>query len=214
MLKFEPNDKIQINPPPLTLTPDDEQVGPRGDKRERIMDAALELFNQRGFHGTPMPMVADKAGVAAGTIYRYFESKEALVNALYQHWHSVFNADLFGDDWNHLPLRERFHIYWEKLANFAFSHPKAYAFLNLHFHSSYLDDESRAEIMKHWAQGEAFFAEARELQVTKDLPPEMLMLMIDGLFTGIFRSHVLGMVQMTSELISAGEECAWAMVRR
>ena len=187
---------------------------PSPDKRERILDAALVLFNERGFHGTPMPMVAEQAGVAAGTIYRYFESKEALVNALFQRWHNVLNENLFDEDWAQKPLRERFRIHWDALAAFAFTHPKAYAFLNLHFHSNYLDDESRAEIAKHWARGEAFFAEACEQQVTKDLPPEMLMLMIDGLFTGMFRSAMLGMVKITPDLIRAGEECAWAMVRR
>ena len=54
------------------------------DKREAIMQAALELFVERGFYGTAVPEIADRAGVGAGTIYRYFESKEALVNALYR----------------------------------------------------------------------------------------------------------------------------------
>ena len=43
-----------------------------------------ELFTERGFHGTAMPLVAERAGVAAGTIYRYFDSKEALVDAVFQ----------------------------------------------------------------------------------------------------------------------------------
>src|ERR1700730_16443430 len=54
------------------------------DKRAAIMTAALELFVERGFYGTAVPEIADKAQVGAGTIYRYFESKEALVNALYR----------------------------------------------------------------------------------------------------------------------------------
>src|SRR6185369_16360221 len=61
-----------------------------GDKRERILDAALSLFAERGFHGTPVPLVAERASVGAGTIYRYFASKEALVNALYQRWKMAF----------------------------------------------------------------------------------------------------------------------------
>ena len=48
------------------------------DKREAILQAALELFAERGFHGTSVPSVAERAGVGAGTIYRHFESKEAL----------------------------------------------------------------------------------------------------------------------------------------
>ena len=54
------------------------------DKREAILQAALELFVERGFYGTAVPEIADRASVGAGTIYRYFESKEALVNAIYR----------------------------------------------------------------------------------------------------------------------------------
>src|SRR5688500_10180049 len=61
-----------------------EQPAPSADKREAFMNAALELFVGRGFHGTAVPEIAEMAGVGAGTIYRYFESKEALVNALYR----------------------------------------------------------------------------------------------------------------------------------
>ena len=56
----------------------------RPDRRESIMDAALACFVERGFYGTAIPQIADKANIAAGTIYHYFESKEALVNALYR----------------------------------------------------------------------------------------------------------------------------------
>jgi len=45
------------------------------DKREEIMQAALELIAEHGFHGAPMAMIAEKAGVGAGTIYRYFRKQ-------------------------------------------------------------------------------------------------------------------------------------------
>src|SRR4051812_14698782 len=61
-----------------------------GDKRESIMSAALDLFVERGFFGTAVPEIADRAGVGAGTIYRYFESKEALVNAIYREQKLLF----------------------------------------------------------------------------------------------------------------------------
>ena len=53
------------------------------DKRKEIMLAALELIAEHGFHGAPMAMVADRAGVGAGTIYRYFESKDALIAEIF-----------------------------------------------------------------------------------------------------------------------------------
>jgi len=54
------------------------------NKRDDILQAALELFAERQYDGTTVPMIADKAQVGAGTIYRYFESKEVLVNELFQ----------------------------------------------------------------------------------------------------------------------------------
>ena len=53
------------------------------NKQEDIFDAAIKLFAERGYDGTTIPMIAEKANVGAGTIYRYFENKEALVNSLF-----------------------------------------------------------------------------------------------------------------------------------
>ena len=57
---------------------------PEGDKRRRILDAALKTFAERGFHGTSVPEVAEAAGVGTGTLYRYFAHKDALVNEVYR----------------------------------------------------------------------------------------------------------------------------------
>src|SRR5438105_3013209 len=84
-------------------------------KREAILDAALELFAERGFHGTAVPLVAEKAGVGAGTVYRYFESKEKLVNALYQQWKSRMAGCLFDQFPVDGPARTKFHALWEAL---------------------------------------------------------------------------------------------------
>ena len=52
-------------------------------KQDDILEAALELIAERGFHGAPISMIAKKAGVGEGTIYIYFENKDALINELY-----------------------------------------------------------------------------------------------------------------------------------
>ena len=53
------------------------------ETRERIVDAALRLFRDKGFDETTMRDVAAEAGVATGAAYYYFRSKEELVMALY-----------------------------------------------------------------------------------------------------------------------------------
>ncbi len=51
-------------------------------RRERIIEAAERAFVRHGFHATTMQHVAEEAEMSAGNLYRYFPSKEALVEGL------------------------------------------------------------------------------------------------------------------------------------
>ena len=55
-----------------------------GDKRERILHAAVRVFAKKGFHATRVSEIAAAAGVADGTIYLYFKSKDELLVALFE----------------------------------------------------------------------------------------------------------------------------------
>jgi AcrR family transcriptional regulator len=62
-------------------------VSPRWTRRKaarpsEIRDAALELFVQQGFAKTRVEEIAQRAGVTAGAIYRYFPNKEAILDSL------------------------------------------------------------------------------------------------------------------------------------
>ncbi|MGH7608060.1 MAG: TetR/AcrR family transcriptional regulator [Gemmatimonadales bacterium] len=52
--------------------------------RQRLIRTALELFTTRGYHDTTTALIAKKAGIAEGTIYRHFASKQQLMNELYR----------------------------------------------------------------------------------------------------------------------------------
>jgi TetR/AcrR family fatty acid metabolism transcriptional regulator len=54
------------------------------DKRDRILQAAVRVFARNGFHATRVSEVAKAAGVADGTIYLYFKSKEELLVSLFE----------------------------------------------------------------------------------------------------------------------------------
>lgn len=53
------------------------------DKRDRILDAATRVFAKRGFFAAQVADVAKRAGVAAGTVYLYFKSKDDLLLSLF-----------------------------------------------------------------------------------------------------------------------------------
>jgi AcrR family transcriptional regulator len=52
------------------------------DKKDRILESALELFASNGFHATSTSKVAKAAGVSEGLIFRHFENKEGLLESL------------------------------------------------------------------------------------------------------------------------------------
>ncbi len=51
-------------------------------RRRQILRAAASCFARRGFHETTVQEIADEADLSAGALYRYFDGKEALVEAL------------------------------------------------------------------------------------------------------------------------------------
>ena len=101
-------------------------------KREAILDAALHLFAERGFHGTAVPLVAKRAQVGAGTVYRYFDSKEALVNVLYREWKVRLSDAVLHEFPFDQTFREQLHVYWTRTVEFAVKYPKSFDFLELH----------------------------------------------------------------------------------
>ena len=70
------------NPPRRNGNRQNARAGRRAERRETILAAALEEFSARGFAATRLDDVASRAGVAKGTIYLYFDDKEALFQEL------------------------------------------------------------------------------------------------------------------------------------
>jgi AcrR family transcriptional regulator len=187
-----------------------------GDKREAIMAAALDLFVERGFYGTAVPEIADAAGVGAGTIYRYFENKEALVNELYRLEKQRFAQIVLDDFPMQAGARELFRTMWHRMAKFAVANPNPFVFMELHHHAPYLDAESQAleQRMLDLFTNVVVAAQARgEL---KTAPPKLLMSIVMGAFVGIMRSCVESPDKKTplrEQDWTLAEQCVWEAIR-
>lgn len=69
----------------------------RAVRREEILGAARAVFAERGFRGTTVADIAEAAGIALGTIYLYFPSKEDVFAALHQRFQEILGAALQED---------------------------------------------------------------------------------------------------------------------
>jgi TetR/AcrR family transcriptional regulator, transcriptional repressor of aconitase len=57
-------------------------------RRQQILDAAIECFSRQGFHPTTMQDIIREAGLSSGAIYKYFASKEELIEAMAERRHA------------------------------------------------------------------------------------------------------------------------------
>jgi TetR/AcrR family transcriptional regulator, fatty acid metabolism regulator protein len=63
------------------------------ERRRQILDAAVRAFAQKGYHACRVSDIASEAGVAYGLVYHYFESKEAVLEAIFREtWTTMLAA--------------------------------------------------------------------------------------------------------------------------
>jgi TetR/AcrR family transcriptional regulator, repressor of fatR-cypB operon len=220
-----PNPRLRTSPPVVDATgpaprasqPAIPTAGPRrtggGDKREAILEAALHLFVERGFFGTAVPEIADRAGVGAGTIYRYFESKEALVNAIYRQEKLHFAHVVLDGFPAAAATREQFRVLWTRMAKFATEHTAAFIFLELHHHARYLDAESRAVEQRMTELFTKVVTDAQARHELKAGPPRLLMGLVMGAFVGVIRSCIDVEEPPSAADWKLAEQCVWEAIR-
>jgi len=93
------------------------------DKRQAILDAALKIFAERGITGAPTSAISKEAGVAEGSLFTYFKTKDDLLNELYHDLRMELSRHL--DDFSHGEnARNRLHYIWQKFLQLGVAHPE------------------------------------------------------------------------------------------
>ncbi|HEY4183327.1 MAG TPA: TetR/AcrR family transcriptional regulator [Kofleriaceae bacterium] len=194
------------------------------DKRRIILDAAIRVFGERGFHGTSVPDIAAAAGVGTGTLYRYFEHKEGLVNEVFRDAKLRLRAAMLDNapalDPNDAASSKRwFTELWRRLGGFAMTEPAAFRFLEMQDHVEYLDHESRE--LELSLLGPLFFAgkqilDSKQAKKRGAAPPgarvDTLIALLWGAFVGLVKASRLGYLVLDDEQIKLAGEAAWQLI--
>lgn len=185
------------------------------DKREEIIKTSLELIAEHGFHGCPMAMVADLSGVAVGTIYRLFESKDVLINELYRELEGRITPAVQLGYAPEKPIRERFFHLFTALLRYFIDNPLDFRFLE-QFHNSPYGVECRREKLSKTKANvfHEIFEDGISQQVMKDLPIIIVSDLAFGSIISVARDHVLGFVVLDDALIEKTTEAIWDGLKR
>jgi AcrR family transcriptional regulator len=187
------------------------------EKRDEIVRASLELIAEHGFHGAPMAMIAERAGVGAGTIYRYFESKDLLINELYRDLEERIYPILLEGYAMEQPFRVRFLHLGTALLTYFIENPLDFRFLEQFHNSPYGVAIRRDKILGEKEGCDVFrelFKEGVALQVVKDLPLVILYALAFGPLLSVARDHILGFITLDDTLITRTIEACWDGIKR
>jgi AcrR family transcriptional regulator len=189
-----------------------DKIG-REEREAAILAAALDCFAEQGFHGTNVPTIAKRAGLSVGTLYHYFPSKEAIVNALYRKL-KLESARALGENFPfQAPPQEIIRELWRRGVEYAMANPSAFIFLEMHHHAPYLDEESRALEQQIQEQEEQLFAIGIKAGVFKPLPAEVLEAFIGGALRYLVKAAWQGRTALTPEVVDHAAACCWEAIR-
>lgn len=155
----------------------------RQEKRKVILDSALELFAENGFHATSISMIAKKAAISKGLIYNYFESKNDILEEIIDKgFHEIH--DLIDPDKDGILTENEFIYFLEKSFEMVKNNQRHW---KLYFSLMLQPVVSENFATKYAAAGEPMFRMMYEFIASKgSTDPEGDLMIISAMLEGAF----------------------------
>jgi AcrR family transcriptional regulator len=159
------------------------------DKRAALIEAALELFAENGFHGAPTSMIAERAGVGVGTIYRYFKGKDELIRELFRELHTraheLVSTDLPEDE----PIRETLILVLTRILRFFLESPKEFKFMEQYYFSPYSTNDPECNRPEEDEIVKRLLSRGKRQGIFKDAPLPVLESIAFGPIVSLAKEH-------------------------
>lgn len=184
------------------------------DKQEQILKAALRLFTEFGFHGTPTSKIAQEAGVSNGTLFHYYKTKDELVVALYVFIKTNLSECLNIQQAEGETVRATFKRLYIGWMNWAVKNPVEFKFTQQFNSSPYQSMVSNEAITNQTQRLMNLMQEAIDARVLKPLPLGLLFTLISSHIYGIndyLASSSLDAEKQT-EIIHQSFDLLWDMI--
>lgn len=156
------------------------------DRKLLIINAALKLFVANGFHGTATSKIAQEAGVANGTLFQYFKTKDDLIIYLYIHIKDELAGYIASNTPKGTDLKKAFKsqvlssLYW------ALDNPVKFRFIQQFQTSPYIGQVEQEVINKQAELHFKLIEKGIKQGVLKPLPVELMYSLISSQVFGLY----------------------------
>lgn len=184
------------------------------DKINSIYKATLDIASHSCNGDFTMADVAQKADIAAGTIYLYFENKEDLLNKLYLHlckimfeanYKSISESDNFFST---------FRAFWHNHFKFCIENQSVCDYLEKYGNKPFLTDQTKSGCKSLTPQFIKYLQTAQTQFLIKNIDPEVILTSLFGSTNSIARYFHRNNIHPTERELEDYFEMAWNSIRR
>lgn len=184
------------------------------DKKSAALKATLELISEQGFHGTPMSQIAQKANIGVGTIYRYFKSKDDLINALYIEVKTQISNYTFRNYSDNISVPDSFKQLVSNVIHYFVENPYVLSFIEQYENSPLITDTTREEVTRISEPIKNLFNRAKDQELLKKLPFEILGALFSGAVIALTKLCMINKAGIEEDSFEEALEALWDMMKQ
>jgi AcrR family transcriptional regulator len=183
------------------------------EKRRVILNTTLRLITEYGFDATPVSLIAKEAGIAAGTIYLYFPSKNEMVQALYLELkEELTSATLKGFTFA-MHGRDAIEHLLNNYLQFMLNNPVKFKFFELFTSSPYIDKLTKEAGLKIFYQIFEVFEQAKQENLIKNISNQILYAQVFAPMHFLVRQHISQEIVLTDENRKIAYQACWDAIK-
>ncbi|NCP84391.1 MAG: TetR/AcrR family transcriptional regulator [Bacteroidetes bacterium] len=176
------------------------------DKKEQVIETTLLLIASQSIQATPMSQIAKVSGVAIGTIYHHFKSKEDILKEIYLRIKQDFQEIIESQLSESKSTKENFDSIWLGLHAYYIINPLKFLFLQQVTNSPAIDEETKKKGEKHYQAVILFFEKGIQEGVFQFMSPVLMAELVHGIITTMVE------LELNSKLEEATKERESALV--
>ena len=186
------------------------------DKRQQLLEASIDLFAKEGFWNTSTARIAKHAGVATGTLFNYFPSKDALIDAVYMHLKHEWLQHIQRDYPESADTRTRLEHIWYRNIDWGVRYPERYNLKQQLSMSGVLGDEAANYETDELAFLQTLIQDGFDQGIFKEMSVDYFNSMVMAELDATVRyATTLGLKDMAlAKLIALSSEVLWSGVAR